>query len=335
MADVLLIDQAAVKRFLPMKQCIDAMEGVFRRIAEQRVLMPLRTVIPLPEGRGAFAAMPAVLQDPDGMGIKVISVYPANHGTEYDSHQGAVLLFEPIHGSPVAMLDASSITAIRTAAASAVATRLLARANARTLALLGSGVQAVTHLEAMLAVRPIDRVKVWSRNAEHAAAFAKQEGKRFGVTIDVADSVASAVQGADIVCTVTSAREPVLFGKWLEPGMHINAVGASTRATRELDGAAVGRCRIYADRRESLVNEAGDYLMALAEGQVTEAAVVGEIGEVVVGSIPGRLDDNEITLFKSLGLAAEDVASAQLIYRSAKADPSVPRFSLGGMRESN
>jgi ornithine cyclodeaminase len=308
------------------------MEAVFHRIAGQRVLMPLRTVIPLPEGRGAFAAMPAVLQDPDGIGIKVITVYPSNHGTPYDSHQGAVLLFESIHGSLIAMMDASSITAIRTAAASAVATRLLARGDARTLAILGSGVQAVTHLEAMLAVRQIESVKLWSRNKEHAAAFAERESKRHGLRIDATRTASEAVRGADIICTVTSARSPVLAGEYLEPGMHINAVGASTRTTRELDSLAVVRCRIYTDRQESLVNEAGDFLIAQLEGFVTEANVVGEIGEVVTGRVPGRLDASEITLFKSLGLAAEDVASAQLIYDAAKDDPSVPRFSLGGMR---
>jgi alanine dehydrogenase len=332
LAEVLLIDQSAVQRFLTMPLCIDAMEEVFRRIADQRVLMPLRTVIPLPEGRGAFAAMPAVLQDPDGIGIKVITVYPSNHGTQYDSHQGAVLLFEATHGSLIAMMDASSITGIRTAAASAVATRLLARQDAHTLAILGSGVQAVTHLEAMLAVRRIDSVKLYSRNRQHAAAFAERESKRHGVPIEVARNAAEAVRGADIICTVTSARSPVLAGESLEPGMHINAVGASTRTTRELDGHAVVRCRIYADRQESLVNEAGDFLIAQLEGFVTEANVVGEIGEVVSGRVPGRLDDAEITLFKSLGLAAEDVAAAQLIYDAAKGDPSVPRFSLGGMR---
>jgi ornithine cyclodeaminase/alanine dehydrogenase-like protein (mu-crystallin family) len=330
---MLLIDQASVRRLLPMAACIEAMEGVFRRIAENRVLMPLRTVIMLPEGRGAFAAMPAVLQDPPGMGIKVISVYPANHGTQYDSHQGAVLLFESEHGSPVALMDASSITAIRTAAASAVATRLLAREKAHTLALLGTGVQAATHLEAMQCVRPIERVRVWSRSREHAAAFAEREGGRRNLRITVADSAHDAVRGADIVCTVTSSRTPVLRGDWLEPGMHINAVGASTRATRELDGAAMSRCRIYADRRESLVNEAGDFLMAREEGFVKDESVVGEIGDLVAQRVPGREKDSDITLFKSLGLAAEDVASAQLIYETAQLDSTVPRFTLGGLRD--
>ena len=332
MADVLLISQQEVPRLLPMRECIEVMDGVLRTLANGQVILPLRTVIPLPEGRGAFASMPAVLQQPDALGIKVITVYLGNHGTEFDSHQGAVLLFEPEHGSLVAVMDASSITGIRTAAVSGVATRALAREDARSLAILGTGVQAATHLEAMLAVRPIERITVWSRVKEHGEDFVRRYSEQFGIDISVADSAEAAVRDTDIICTATSSKEPVLRGAWLRPGVHINAVGASTRGARELDTEAVRLSRLYVDRRESTVNEAGDFLIPKAEGAIGDDHIVGEIGELLEGKIPGRRTPADITLFKSLGLAIEDVASAHHIYHRARGDAAIPRFALGGTR---
>lgn len=332
MREVLLISQRDVARLLPMDECIEVMAGVLRALAEGQVILPLRTVIPLPQGRGAFASMPAVLEQPDTLGIKVISVYPGNHGTEYDSHQGAVLLFEPAHGSLVAVMDASSITAIRTAAVSAVATRALAREGARWLAILGSGVQAATHLEAMIAVRPIQRVAVWSRNSDHAQAFAGRCAEQHGVSVEVAESPQAAVHQADIVCTTTSAHVPVLQGEWLQRGVHVNAVGSSTRATRELDTEAVRRSRLYVDRRESALNEAGDFLLAREDGAIADDHIIGELGEVLSGRVEGRRSDQEITLFKSLGLAIEDVAAAHHIHERAQKDAKIKRFALGGLR---
>jgi alanine dehydrogenase len=331
--DVLLISQQEVPRLLPMRECIDVMAEVLRSLANGQVILPLRTVIPLPEGRGAFASMPAVLQQPDALGIKVITVYLGNHGTELDSHQGAVLLFEPQHGSLVAVMDASSITGIRTAAVSGVATRALAREDAHRLAILGTGVQAATHLEGMLAVRPIERVVIWSRSPAHGDAFARRYAAHFNIEIAVAESAEAAVQGADIICTTTSSKEPVLLGDWLQPGVHINAVGASTRGARELDTKAVQRSRLYVDRRESTVNEAGDFLIPKAEGAIGDDHIVGEVGEVLTEKIAGRRSAAEITLFKSLGLAIEDVAAAHHIYHRAVNDSAIPRFALGGARQ--
>jgi alanine dehydrogenase len=331
-ADVLLISQQEVPRLLPMRECIEVMDGVLRALANGQVILPLRTVIPLPEGRGAFASMPAVLQQPDALGIKVITVYLGNHGTEFDSHQGAVLLFEPEHGSLVAVMDASSITGIRTAAVSGVASRALARADARRLAILGTGVQAATHLEAMLAVRPIEHVTVWSRVKEHGEEFARRYSQQFGIDISVADSAEAAVRDTDIICTATSSKEPVLRGDWLRPGVHINAVGASTRGARELDTDAIRLSRLFVDRRESTVNEAGDFLIPKAEGAIGDDHIVGEIGELLEGRIPGRRSAADVTLFKSLGLAIEDVASAHHIYHRARGDSAIPRFALGGTR---
>ncbi|MGH7467224.1 MAG: ornithine cyclodeaminase family protein [Longimicrobiales bacterium] len=332
MSEVLLISQANVGRLLTVADCIEVMHDTLIALAEGRVTLPLRTVIPLPEHQGAFAAMPAVLRAPDTMGLKAITVYPANEGTLFDSHQGAVLLFEAKHGSLAAVLDASSITAIRTAAVTAVATRALARLDASVLALIGSGVQAVTHLEAMLAVRPISQVRVHSRSPEHAERFAARVAERHKLTVEVFRTAESAVRDADIICTLTSSPTPVLQGEWISPGAHINAVGASTRNARELDGIAVQRSRLFVDRRESTVNEAGDYLMALEEGRINKDHIVAEIGEVLLGRTSGRTDNDEITLFKSLGLAIEDVAAAHHIYERACALPDIPRVNLGGTR---
>jgi ornithine cyclodeaminase len=266
---------------------------------------------------GALAAMPAYSDTLKAMGVKVISVFPGNLGTDYDSHQGAVLLFEGEHGSLKAIVDASEVTAIRTAAVSGVATRLLARPDASDLAILGSGVQARTHLEAMLMVRSLRRIRVWSRTPEHAQAFAERESKRHGVEVEAMSSARGTVKDADIVCTTTSSREPVLKGDWLAPGAHVNAVGASVKTARELDTAAVKKASLFVDRRESALNEAGDFLLPRAERVIGDDHIRGEIGEVLLDRVPGRTSPKEITLFKSLGLAVEDLAAVQLIYQKA------------------
>jgi ornithine cyclodeaminase len=277
--------------------------------------------------------MPAYLGRPGAVGVKVISVFPGNDGTVLDSHQGAVLLFEIEHGRLVAIMDASAITAIRTAAVSGVATRALARADAADLAILGSGVQAMTHLEAMCLARPISRVRVWSRSGDRARDFARQGSERFEVAIEPVESAEHAVAGAGIICTVTAAREPVLRGDWLAPGCHINAVGASLPTARELASDAVRRSRLYVDRRESALNEAGDILFPTREGTITADHIVGELGDLLLGRIAGRRSPKEITLFKSLGLAVEDVAAAHHVYHKAIADGMGTRVELGGERE--
>jgi ornithine cyclodeaminase len=296
------------------------------------VTLPLRSIMRIPNTRDLFGMMPAHSSALPVFGVKLITVFPGNHGTNLDSHQGAVLLFDTTTGTLAAMLDASSITAIRTAAVSAVATRLLARDDASTLALIGSGVQARTHLEALALVRPLSTVRVYSRSAEHAAAFAAWAGREMEIDVQVAPTAERAVRGADIVCTVTSSRDPVVYGEWLSPGAHVNAVGASQPDSRELDSDAVARARLFADRRESLVNESADYLIPLREGRITEARVAGEIGEILIGTVPGRTDRDEITLFKSLGLAVEDLAAAAHVYARAEREGVGASVALGGLR---
>jgi len=314
---MIVLSQDEVERLLPMDKCIDLMTQTLAALARGEALLPLRTVLLMPDSRDAFAVMPAYLGVPKTIGAKIITVYPGNHGTEFDSHQGAVLLFEVEHGSLLAVIDASSITAIRTAAVSGAATALLACEDAGDLAMLGSGVQARTNLEAMRTVRKLRRVRVWSRREESARVFADREGKRQGIAIEAVGSAREAVEGADLVCTTTSAREPVLLGDWLRPGVHINAVGACFPNARELDSAAVAKSRLFVDRRESTLKESGDFLIPKAEGRFGDEHIVGEVGDVLLDRIPGRRSRAEITLFKSLGIAVEDLAAAHRIHHNS------------------
>jgi ornithine cyclodeaminase/alanine dehydrogenase-like protein (mu-crystallin family) len=332
LVDTLLISQAQVNRLLTMAECIQVMEQAFRALAGGDTLQPLRQVMWLPDKSGVLATMPAYLGDKETMGLKAISVFPGNHATPFDSHQGVVLLFEARNGQLLAILDATAITAIRTAAVSALATRLLARPDAAELAILGSGTQARTHLEAMRLVRPIRRVRVWSRNPEYAARFAEKETWHHGILVEAASSAQAAVAGADLICTTTSSTEPVLLGEWLPPGCHLNAVGSSTPNARELDSSAVARARLYVDRRESALNEAGELLYALKEGAVGEGHIQAELGDLLVGKAPGRQSAEEITLFKSLGLAIEDLAAAHFIYQKALEQNVGISLALGGER---
>ena len=327
---VLVANQDQVTELLPIDECIDVMESALKSLAGDDALLPLRTALPLPGSQNLMALMPAYLGDIGSVGVKVITVFSSNHGSEYDTHQGVVLLFDTQHGLLRAMIDATSVTAIRTAAVSGVATRLLARSDAGDLAILGAGTQARTHLGAMLAVRPIRRVRVYSLRPESARHFARRETERHGIDVEVCDSAKAAVQGADIICTTTTAQTPILQGEWIAPGAHVNAVGACTRSTRELDTLAVARSRLYVDRRESTLNEAGEFLLARAEGAITDDHIVGELGELLLGRIPGRGSADEITLFKSLGIAVEDLAAASHILQVAGEKGAGTWIEIGG-----
>jgi alanine dehydrogenase len=328
----LIVRQSEVARLLPMRECIDAMADALKAVGRGEVVLPLRQVVPLPHKLGAVASMPAYSESPRGIGVKVIAVFPANRGTPYDSHQGVVLLFEGKHGQLQAIVDASEVTAIRTAAVSGLATQLLAREEAGDLAILGAGVQATTHLEAMLAVRKIRRVRVWSPTPENRDRFATRQGKRLGIPVESVASAQSAVADADLICTTTSAREPFLQGKWITPGAHINAVGSSIKTHRELHTDAVQRSRLFVDRRESALNEAGDFLLAKAEGAIDEDHIVGEIGDILLGKLDGRESAEEITLFKSLGIAIEDLAAVQMVFEHAQVQGLGTWMELGGGR---
>ncbi|MBZ0287083.1 MAG: ornithine cyclodeaminase family protein, partial [Anaerolineae bacterium] len=234
---------------------------------------------------------------------------------------------------PLALIEAGAITAIRTAAVSGVATRLLARKDAGDLAILGSGVQARTHLEAMCVARQLRRVRVWSRNFDHAKAFADQESARACVEIEPVETVESAVQGADLICTTTGAHEPIIRGEWVADGTHLNVVGASLPVARETDTALMVKSRLFVDRRESTLNEAGDFLIPKGEGAIGDGHIQAELGEVLLAQNAGRRGADEITLFKSLGLAIEDLASAQVIHSRAIARGVGVKVEFGTIRD--
>ena len=327
---VLLVNEAGVHELLPMDACVSLMRDALTALSRGDAVLPLRSKMFLPDQSGLLGLMPGYLGDPQSFGLKVVAVMPGNHGTPYDSHQGVVMLFGVEHGEPLAILDASAITAIRTAAASAAATDVLARSDAGDLALIGSGVQARTHLAAMKAVRPLRRVRVWSRNRANAERFASEEAKAAGVRIEVSETAEAAVKGADLVCTTTSSKEPVLQGAWLAPGAHVNAVGACFPNAREVDTEAVRRARLYTDCRESCVKEAGDFIIPRNEGAIDDGHLVGEVGEVFLGRIPGRRSPDEVTLYESLGVAVEDLAAAHAIHRRARETGAGTWLEWGG-----
>ncbi|MDC0718125.1 ornithine cyclodeaminase family protein [Nannocystis bainbridge] len=327
----MILTQREIRQLLPMAECIEQMAEVLTALARDEATSPLRWGMRL-AGGAILGMMPAALQSRQALGLKIVAVFPSNHGTPFDSHQGLVTLFDADTGAPRAILDATEVTAIRTAAVSAVATRALAREGADELAILGAGTQAWTHLEAMQCVRPIRRVRVFSATPANREAFARQARQRFPLEVRAVGSAREAVDGAAIVCTTTSSREPVLYGEWLAPGTHVNAVGACVPAARELDARAVARARLYVDRCESALAESGDFLLARAEGIIDDGHILGELGELLCGACEGRRSDADITLFKSLGLGVEDVAVAHYLHGRALATGVGVQVDLGGRR---
>lgn len=313
---VMVLGEDAIRRLLPMVDCMQAMERAFRAADAGNYVQPQRIIAWQPDHRGAVAAMPAYL---DGvLGAKLITVFPHNRSEGLESHQGLVALHEAQNGRLLAIANAGTITAIRTAAVSALATRLLAREDACDLALLGSGVQADEHLRAMSAVRALRRVRVWSRTAAHAQEFA-QRHTGDTLTVTACETVEEAVRDAGIVCTLTAATAPILQGGWLARGAHVNAVGSSVPPFRELDTAAVTRARVYVDMRECVLRESDDLLQPIREGVFRESDIAGELSEMVSGKCALRTADDQITLFKSVGMAIEDIAAIRLAYERAGA----------------
>jgi ornithine cyclodeaminase len=330
---VRILNQHQVTSLLPMVECVEVMDLALRALAQGKAMLPLRTVLRLPEGRGLFGVMPAQLSSPATLGLKAIAVFPGNEGSPLDSHQGLVALFDPVTGAPLTIMDASSITAIRTAAVSGVATRALSRDDAGDLAILGSGVQARSHLEAMGVVRRLRRVRAWSPNAARLEAFAAWARQRLGVTVEPVLSPREAVLGADLICTTTASRTPVVDGDWIAEGAHINAVGSSIPTARELDTLAVSRSRFFVDRLESALSEAGDFLIPRQEGAISDSHILGELGDVLLGRVSGRRAPADVTVFKSLGLAVEDLAAAHHVLRQAEARGVGLVTELGGLRD--
>jgi ornithine cyclodeaminase/alanine dehydrogenase-like protein (mu-crystallin family) len=312
---VLILSHRDVLAALPPQACAGAMAAVLAAHARGETYQPLRSVQVPPDAAGFMGLMPCWRGEHDGtaaaFALKALCLMPGNPARGLDAHQGTVTLFDGETGVPTAILDASAVTAVRTAAVTAVATGLLARRDARTLAILGAGVQGRAHLRALADVRDFARIYLYAPTRAHAEAAVEQAGGTSAELI-VASSAEQAVSNADVVVAATNAREPVLARGWLKPGAHLNAVGASTPRAREIDTATVAASALFCDSRESLRNEAGEFQRAIADGAIAgEEHIRAELGEVLAGMAPGRRDDGELTLFRSLGVAIEDLAAAE------------------------
>lgn len=325
----LVLNYAETKQLLPMPECIDVMADALSTLARGEAEMPLRTIFRPQDVRGVMAMMPSFRRgDVPLFGLKAICVFPGNAAIGKDAHQGGVLLFSGETGELLALVNASAITEIRTAAVSAVATRALACEDASELAIIGAGVQARSHLEAISCVRPIKRVRVAASSFESAQRFVeacqkpdRERGQLPAYStahVEAVESSQAAVTNADIIVTATTSFTPVVRREWVSPGAHINAVGTYSFKARELDTATMTDATLFVDRKESALNEAGDYVIAAAEGAFGPEHIRAELGAVLIGNHRGRTSSDEITIFKSLGLAIEDLASAAHVYAKAK-----------------
>jgi ornithine cyclodeaminase len=315
---MIILNQAEVEELLPMPECISVMEEALIALAHGEAHQPLRTIFRPPKINGVLAMMPSFREGQSPLfGLKAICVFPGNAAIGKDAHQGGVLLFDGKDGELLAVVNASAITAIRTAAVSALATRVLAREDAAELAIIGAGVQARTHLSAIACVRDIRRVRIVARRFENALKLANEMQPQFPSPIEAVDTVEAAVRGADVIVTATTAREPVIRREWISVGTHINAVGTFSFNAREIDTATMVEANLFVDRRESALNEAGDYLIAAKEGAIGPEHIRAELGDVLIDAHAGRTSPSDITLFKSLGLGIEDLAAAAHVYRKA------------------
>jgi len=315
---LLILSHSEVEQLLPMSECISVMEEAFSALARGEADQPLRTIFKPAGVKGVMAMMPAFRAgDSPVFGLKAICVFPGNAAISIDAHQGGVMLFDGKTGVPTALVNASAITAIRTAAVSGLATSLLAAEDASELAIIGAGVQARTHLSAVACVRPIKRVRIASGHFDSAQKFAKEMQPQFPFPVEPVETAEAAVRGADLIVTATTARTPVVQRDWISPGAHINAIGTFSPNAREIDTATMAAATLFCDARESVLNEAGDYLLAAKEGAIGPEHIRAELGEVMIKTHPGRTSRDEITLFKSLGLAIEDLAAAAHVYQMA------------------
>ena len=316
--EIVVLNHKEIEGLLPMDECIDVMSEVLSALARGEAHNPLRSVVRPPDTSHFLGLMPAYRGGANpAYALKEYCLFPDNPTRGLHAHQGSVLLHSAETGELVAVMNGSAITAIRTAAVSGLATKLLARDDAKEFAIIGTGVQGRMHLQAMAAIGGFERVRVCSRRREKAEAFAKELGPKMPFRIEPVDDVKSAVESADVINTTTNAREPVLHRDWVKPGTHINAVGSAIPTTREIDTATMTASTLFVDRREATLNESGDYLFAAKEGAIGPDHIRAELGEILIGEQVGRRSPEEITLFKSLGIAVEDLAAAQFLYKRA------------------
>lgn len=313
MSDMIrVINGAEVARLLSLSDCVALMARTFVAISAGQAELPLRMAVQPPGTQNRLGLMPGYLAEPAALGVKVVTIFPGGA-----SHPGFILLFDPDDGAPLAMVSASEVTALRTAAASAAATQILANPGDSDLAILGTGTQAAAHLRAMALVRPLSRVRLWGRSPAKAQAFAEANSDAVAVPIEIMPSAQAAVKGAGLICTTTSSPVPVVEARWVAPGAHVNLVGSSIPSTTEADAALVAMSSYFVDYRPSAIAQAGELKLAIDQGLVTLDHIRGEIGQVYSNQIPGRQTASEITVFKSLGNAAQDLASARWIHDRA------------------
>jgi len=312
-----LLNEAQVKALLPMAELIQAMEDALARFSSGDVLQPVRTVLTVGPTHAYFGVMPAYMPQPARLGAKLVTVFGENESRGLPSHLATILLLNPETGGLEAILDGRYITEARTAAVSAVSARHLARADASRLAIIGTGVQARSHLEALAEVRPLKEVRVWSPRASSRDRFVSEMAPHTPAALVSATTAEEALRDADIVVLVTSSPSPVFERAWVAPGTHVISVGACRPNQREMAPDLVAEARLYVDSRAAALVESGDVVIGMAEGRFTDSHIVGELGQVVLGRVPGRTTDAEVTVFKSLGMAVEDVVAADLVLRRA------------------
>jgi ornithine cyclodeaminase len=324
----LLLAERDIRAVLPMADLIEAMEGALAAYSRGAVTQPVRTVLEVGPDRAYFGLMPASLDHPPAVGAKLVTVYAKNHDRGLPSHLATIVLLDHATGAIAALLDGRYITEARTAAVSAVSLKLLARPDARTLAILGSGVQARSHLEAIRHVRDLAGVRVWSPSAQNRDAYAREMTAATGLSVRPAASASEAVRGADLVVLATSARTPVVDDRDIGAGTHIMAVGACRPDQREMPTALVKRARLYVDSLKGALQESGDVLLPIAERAFTDSHIAGELGGLAGGSVPGRRSADDVTIFKSLGMAVEDVVAARLAVERARASGRGQQFEV-------
>ena len=314
---MLVLSEKQVQSLIDIDELISTLAKAHIQYSTGKAVMPVRLVVPLPQIHGRITSMPGFLNEDKALGMKVVTYFEDNPKRNLPAILGTIMLFSAETGKLIAVMDGSYVTAIRTACASAMATRALANAETPVLGILGAGVQARAHIQALTQVRRIDRIRIYSPSGASAAAVKKDLEPALQIAIEVAGSAEDAVRGADLLVTGSTAKEPIIDWAWLKPGTHINAVGSHRPDDREIDGATIARAKVVVDSRAAIMAECGDLLLAIQEKSISENHIHGEIGEILAGTKPGRSSGSEVTLYKSVGIAIQDVATANLVYRKA------------------
>lgn len=314
---MLVLSETQVRGLIDIDELIRALGQAHIQYSTGKAVMPVRLVVPLPDIQGRITSMPGYLHEDKSLGMKVVTYFQNNPKHDLPAILAAIMLFSAESGKLIAVMDGSYITAIRTAGASALATQALANPGRATLGILGAGVQARAHIQALARVRELRQIKIFSPSGVSATAIKRDMEKDLTASIETAPSAEAAVRESDLLVTVSTAKQPIVKSEWLKPGVHINAVGSHRPDSREIDGATLARAKVFVDSRDAIMAECGDILLALKEKSVDESVIHGEIGEILAGTKPGRRSVDEITLYKSVGIAIQDVATANLVYRKA------------------